>query len=1010
MAVWGSPVAHEDDAERAVRAALELVAQVPVFGEEAGVPALQARGGVVTGHAASIANPAEGLVVGDRVNTASRVQSAAEPGTVLVDDVTRALTEESVAYEDAGEHTAKGKADPLHLWRALRIVAGIRGSQRRGDGLEPAFVGRDTEFALVKAMLHDTVDRGTARLVTVVGEAGVGKSRLVWEFEKYTDGIAGTLLWHVGRCPRYGDGVAYWALAEVVRARFGIADDDPSDVVATKMADGLARYLDDPVERDFLIPRVGRLVGLDDGEGLSRDELFSGWRLLLERLSQTAPVVVVVEDAQWADSGLLDFLEHLLEWSAQFPLFVLMSTRPELLDRRPGWGSGRRNATLAYLEPLSPAPSRCWSTTSSRRCLHRCSGPHRGALRRHPALCRRDHPGTGRPGPAGAHRGGALRRRRQPAPRAECPCQPHRPHRGPAGRVDAAARALVRHLSVHGMTFTRSGAGALAGGLDDATLEELLSDLVHRDVLSVRADPLSPRRGEYQFNQALLQTVAYDTLSKPERRSLHTAAAEHLRAALPDEGDEVVDLVAAHYLAAMRAGSPDDAEGLDLRRLAFDAYQRAGDRAERLGATVTAKAALEHAAELATADADAAELLERAAYMAWGALETDETARLSRAAAAAHAAAGDDRNALRMRAIASWGTTELTEEVKADLRQALDVLAQGPRDRGYAEVAIALATVQIFRGERAADAAAQLEDGLEAAEASGDEALISRGLTLKGVQMMWAGRPVEAAALFTFALETAQAAGNTYAILQSYGNLVDHLLTSDAPSALDRAFEGVAQAQRLGNRSALQTLLSNQWLGLLFAGRWQEIEEQTRTQLLEQDFGDVHVRLALLRAWQGDTAAASDEVELTRQEFSDTNLQDREMLGAANATVLHALGRQQEAIDAARPVLDYDGGIRREAYRVALPAAVEAALELGQVDEAELMLGRILGRGPGDAPPFLRAQLTRFRARVRWARGDHGRDIESDLRSAVAQLDDLGLSVLVSPCPLRPGDGARRRR
>ena len=256
--------------------------------------------------------------------------------------------------------------------------------------------------------------------------------------------------------------------------------------------------------------------------------------------------------------------------------------------------------------------------------------------------------------------------------------------------------------------------------------------------------------------------------------------------------------------------------------------------------------------------------------------------------------------------------------------------------------------------------------------------------------MMWAGRPVEAAALFTFALETAQAAGNTYSILQSYGNLVDHLLTSDTPSALDRAFEGVAQAKRLGNRNALQTLLSNQWLGLLFAGRWQEIEEQTRTQLHEQDFGDVHVRLALLRAWQGDLTAATDEVELTRSEFSDTNLQDREILGAAHATVLHALGRPQEAIDAARPVLDYDAGIRREAYRVALPAAVEAALELGQVDEAELMLSRILGRGPGDAPPFLRAQLTRFRARVRWARGDHGRDVESDLRSVVAQLEDLG--------------------
>ncbi len=212
-----------------------------------------------------------------------------------------------------------------------------------------------------------------------------------------------------------------------------------------------------------------------------------------------------------------------------------------------------------------------------------------------------------------------------------------------AARLDAltpAARTLVRNLSVHGMTFTRSGAGALSGGLDEAALDELLSDLVHRDVLSVRADPLSPRRGEYQFNQALLQTVAYDTLSKPERRSLHTAAAEHLRASLPDEGDEVVDLVAAHYLAAMRAGSPDDAEGQDLRRLAFDAYQRAGDRAERLGATVTAKAALEHAAELA-------DRRRRQPPSSWSARRTWPMARArahggiatrSRAAAAAHEA------------------------------------------------------------------------------------------------------------------------------------------------------------------------------------------------------------------------------------------------------------------------------------------------------------------------------------------------------------------------------------
>ena len=285
------------------------------------------------------------------------------------------------------------------------MVAGIRGSQRRGDGLEPAFVGRDTEFALVKAMLHDTVDRGTARLVTVVGEAGVGKSRLVWEFEKYTDGIAGTLLWHVGRCPRYGDGVAYWALAEVVRARFGIADDDPSDVVATKVADGLARYLDDPVERDFLIPRVGRLVGLDDGEGLSRDELFSGWRLLLERLSQTAPVgggrrgrAVGGQRA----AGLPGAPARVVR--------AVAAVRPDGDAAGAAGASSRLGIGPAQRDPRlprgrsPPAPSRCSSTTSCPRCLHRCAGAHRRALRRHPALRRRDDPGPARPGAASTRR------------------------------------------------------------------------------------------------------------------------------------------------------------------------------------------------------------------------------------------------------------------------------------------------------------------------------------------------------------------------------------------------------------------------------------------------------------------------------------------------------------------------------------------------------------------------------------------------------------------------------
>lgn len=205
MAVWGAPAAREDDAERAVRAALELVDAVGVFGEEVGAPDLRARAGVVTGQVAALDNPEEGLVVGDRVNTASRIQSTAAPGAVLVDEVSRQLTAASIAYEDAGEHVVKGKAEPLRLWRAVRVVAGVGGSDRE-QGLEAPFVGRDADLRLLKDLFHGALERGTARLVAVFGEAGVGKSRLRREFSNYTDGLSQTVLWHMGRCLSYGDG------------------------------------------------------------------------------------------------------------------------------------------------------------------------------------------------------------------------------------------------------------------------------------------------------------------------------------------------------------------------------------------------------------------------------------------------------------------------------------------------------------------------------------------------------------------------------------------------------------------------------------------------------------------------------------------------------------------------------------------------------------------------------------------------------------------------------------
>jgi len=236
MAVWGTPVANEDDPERAVRAALDLIGAVAALGDEIGAPELRARVGVLTGEAAvTIGAEGQGMVAGDLVNTAARVQSAAEPGTVLAGDATKRSSEAAIAYEDAGSHELKGKAEPLHLWRALRVTGAVGGAIK-ADGLEPPFVGRDRELRLVKELFHASAEEGKAHLVSVVGIAGIGKSRLTWEFFKYVDGLADRVFWHRGRCLSYGDGVAYWALAEMVRTRAQILEGEEQETAREKLA------------------------------------------------------------------------------------------------------------------------------------------------------------------------------------------------------------------------------------------------------------------------------------------------------------------------------------------------------------------------------------------------------------------------------------------------------------------------------------------------------------------------------------------------------------------------------------------------------------------------------------------------------------------------------------------------------------------------------------------------------------------------------------------------------
>ena len=359
MAVWGTPAATEGDAERAVRAALDLVAAVAELGAEAGVPGLAARAGVVTGEVAvTLGAVGEGMVAGDAVNTAARVQAAAEPGQVLVDGATQRLAGGAVGFADAGEHALKGKAEPARLWRATRVLAGVGGSQRV-DGLEAPLTGRDAELRTVRELFHAAAERRVPRLVLVSGPAGVGKSRLGWEFEKYADGLAARGVVAPGPVPvlRGGGGVLGAgrdrpAAAGHRRGRpaprwpraswpTGWTGSSPIRASGRMWGRGWAGCSASPW-LGMAGPRW-RGRSCSPGGGCSS----SGWR-------REQPVVLLVEDAQYADAGLLDFLDHLIDWVRDLPIYVLVFARPELGQARPGFGTGRNRSTLT-LDPLDAA-------------------------------------------------------------------------------------------------------------------------------------------------------------------------------------------------------------------------------------------------------------------------------------------------------------------------------------------------------------------------------------------------------------------------------------------------------------------------------------------------------------------------------------------------------------------------------------------------------------------------------------------------------------------------------
>ncbi len=351
MAVWGAPTAHEDDAERAVRAALELVDAVKALG-----PTIQARAGVLTGEAAvTIGATNQGMVAGDLVNTASRLQSVAPPGTVLVGEATQRAAARAIAFEAAGEQTLKGKAAPVPAWRALRVVAEV-GGRNRAETLEAPFVGRDDELRLLKDLFHATTREGRARLVSVIGPAGIGKTRLAWEFLKYLDGLVETRLVPRRALAGLRRGISFWALGEMVRRRAGLLETDDEPTTRAKIARDARRAR----------PRPGRAALDRAGPARpARRRVRGGSRAALRRLADVlrAPGR---DGARWSWSSRTSTTptrgcstsSTTCSSGAGTSRSTSSPSRGPSCSTAADWGAGKRNFTSLYLEPLAESAMR----------------------------------------------------------------------------------------------------------------------------------------------------------------------------------------------------------------------------------------------------------------------------------------------------------------------------------------------------------------------------------------------------------------------------------------------------------------------------------------------------------------------------------------------------------------------------------------------------------------------------------------------------------------------------
>ncbi len=853
MAIFGAPIAREDDPERAVRAALAVRDAIAELSDADDSRELHVRVGITTGETlvqlGARPEEGEGMAAGDVVNTAARLQSAAPTDGILVDETTFRATERAIEFREAEPVDAKGKARPVAVYEALQARARY-GVDVRQIGRTP-LVGRERELDALTAALARARTEREPQLVTIVGVPGIGKSRLVFELFRGLHAEPDLTTWRQGRSLPYGEGVSYWALAEIVKAQAGILDTDDEGEVSTKLGRAIADVFAEQREAEWVERNLLPLVGLGAESELGADrrgEAFSAWRRFFEAMAETRPLVLVFEDLHFADDGLLDFVDYLVEWATGAPLLVIGTARPELLARRPGWGGGKANALTLSLSSLTD--------TETAQIVH--------ALLDQAVL------------PAELQQ--RLLQRAEGNPLyaeefARLVAEGRQPDELPetvqgivAARLDALAteeKQALQDAAVLGKVFWL-GAVAHLSGSEPWALEERLHGLERKEFVRRERRPTVSGETEYAFRHLLVRDVAYGQMPRAERAEKHRLAASWIESlGRPEDNAE---MLAYHYLAALELSRAAGVVTSSLKAPAHRALREAGDRA--YGLYAYGGAARYYGEALATAEAPEPELQFRHAQALHRSGDEKAIVALEEARDALAASGASERAAEADALLAeAWWYVAERDRCFEHLTRAERLIRDEAPSRAKARV---LSQVSRYRA-LAADKEGAIDAGEEAlaiAEQLGLDELRANALNNIALAKGNAGDFSAGMADIERSIEIALAVNSPEAA-RGYNNLA--AMTSrmgDIRRALHFRQESVGLAEQFGDRPLYRYARSVVCWHVYSLGRWDEAmelaDELVAESELKPDYAESYVRTrrALIRLARGDESGAREDAEL----------------------------------------------------------------------------------------------------------------------------------------------------